>query len=80
VALMLNVWSKHIANTLNKFAYDTKLGGTVDTIEGSDAIQRDLDRLEMWAHENLTMFSTRPIVVLWLGECQIYIQTGRRTP
>jgi len=54
--------------TLSKFAKDTRLCGAVDMLEGKDAIQMDLDRLERQASVMLTKFNKPKCKVLHLGQ------------
>jgi len=55
--------------TLSKSADDIRLCGAVNVLERRDVIQRDLDRLERWAHANLMKFNKAKWKVLHVGCC-----------
>ena len=52
----INYINSGVAYTLSKLADDNEVWGAVNTPEGQDVIQRDLDKLKQWAQQYLMRF------------------------
>lgn len=54
---LTSLWvAQEVGLCFSTFGYGTKLCAVVDTAEGRDAIQRDLDRFKRWSHASLMEF------------------------
>jgi len=72
--ILINYINSGIECNFSKFADDTKVWGAMDSPEGWDAIQRDLDRLEQGAQVNLMKFSKSKCKILHLGQGKPHYQ------
>jgi len=68
-SVFFRIFINDLESGISKSADDIKISCAVDTTEGRDAIQRDLDRLKKWDHGNLMGFiKGNPRYVFRIGE------------
>ncbi|KAK4832293.1 hypothetical protein QYF61_021692 [Mycteria americana] len=65
--IFINDLDAGVKCTISKFVDDTELGGSANFLEGQEALQRDLDRLEHWAIINGMKFNKSKCQILNLG-------------
>ncbi|KAJ7408725.1 hypothetical protein WISP_118864 [Willisornis vidua] len=66
--IFVNGMSSGIECTFSKSHSDTKLSSAADMLEGRDAIQKDLDKLEGWACVKLMKFQEAKHKILHLNQ------------
>lgn len=64
--IFINGLEDEIESTLTTFADDTKLCCEVNIAEGRAVLQKDLDRLEVWARKSYMKFTEDKYKVLHL--------------